>query len=73
MIVLCAKLTYLAIGVWGCVFLIGGGVFYTVGSVLYLLGKKSRRRYIHSVFHLFVVFGSADANKRRRAAKRRAI
>ena len=41
MIVLCAKLTYLAIGVWGCVFLIGGGVFYTVGSVLYLLGKKS--------------------------------
>ena len=26
MIVLCAKLTYLAIGVWGCVFLIGGGV-----------------------------------------------
>ena len=23
-----------------------------------LLGKKSRRRYIHSVFHLFVVFGS---------------
>ena len=58
MIVLCAKLTYLAIGVWGCVFLIGGGVFYTVGSVLYLLGKKSRRRYIHSVFHLFVVFGS---------------
>lgn len=47
MIVLCAKLTYLAIGVWGCVFLIGGGVFYTVGSVLYLLGKKSRQK-IHT-------------------------
>ncbi|MBO5929630.1 MAG: hypothetical protein J6Q42_06405 [Clostridia bacterium] len=29
---------------------------YTVGAVLYGLGKK--RRYIHSVFHLFVILGS---------------
>jgi len=38
------------------IWLLSGGVSYTIGSVLYLLGKK--RRYMHSVFHLFVVVGS---------------
>lgn len=33
-----------------------GGISYTVGAVLYGLGKK--HRYMHSVFHLFVVLGS---------------
>lgn len=56
MIVLCARMTYQAIGLGGCVFLLGGGILYTVGAVLYLIGKK--KRYIHSVFHLFVVAGS---------------
>ncbi|MCL2446821.1 MAG: hemolysin III family protein [Oscillospiraceae bacterium] len=37
-------------------FLLGGGVAYTIGSILYMLGK--RRRYMHSIFHLFVVAGS---------------
>lgn len=36
--------------------LLGGGVAYTVGAVLYGLGKKVR--YMHSVFHLFVLAGS---------------
>ncbi|GHU84426.1 hypothetical protein FACS1894196_5070 [Clostridia bacterium] len=37
--------------------LLGGGVAYTVGSVLYGLGGK--HRYMHSIFHLFVLLGSA--------------
>ena len=36
--------------------LVAGGVVYTIGAVLYLIGKK--RKYIHSVWHLFVLFGS---------------
>ncbi len=40
-------------GFW-CLLL--GGVLYTVGAVLYGLGK--RVPYMHSVFHLFVLMGS---------------
>jgi hemolysin III len=34
--------------------LVLGGVFYTVGAALYVIGKKMNKRYIHSVFHIFV-------------------
>lgn len=34
-----------------------GGISYTVGAVLYSIG--SRRPWFHSVFHFFVVIGSA--------------
>ena len=44
------------IGAGGVTFLVLGGVAYTVGAVLYALGR--RRRYMHSVFHIFVVIGS---------------
>lgn len=37
-------------------FILAGGISYTVGAVLYGFGKK--HRYIHSVFHLFVLLGS---------------
>jgi len=36
--------------------LVAGGASYTLGAVLYGLGVK--HRYMHSVFHLFVVAGS---------------
>ena len=36
--------------------LLGGGLLYTLGAVLYVLGKKFP--YVHSVFHLFVLAGS---------------
>lgn len=55
-IVIAAKATYITLGMGGISFLIAGGLCYTVGAILYGMGKK--RRYIHSVFHLFVVFGS---------------
>lgn len=50
------KATYSAIGMGGAVFLALGGILYTVGAVLYALGKK--HRYIHSLFHIFVDIAS---------------
>ncbi len=38
------------------VYLLVGGIFYTVGAVLYVVGKKIR--YIHSIWHIFVLVGS---------------
>lgn len=40
----------------GFLFLLAGGIAYTVGAVLFGLGKKIR--WMHSVFHIFVVLGS---------------
>lgn len=40
----------------GFLLLLAGGIFYTIGAVLYGLGKK--HRYVHSVFHIFVDIGS---------------
>lgn len=39
-------------------FLLIGGIAYTVGAALYGMSKKKTIRYMHSVFHLFVVAGS---------------
>ena len=36
--------------------LLAGGIAYTIGSILYALGKK--RKWMHSVFHIFVILGS---------------
>jgi len=55
-IVLAAKATYLTLGTGGVALLLAGGVLYTIGAILYGLGKK--HRYMHSVFHIFVVLGS---------------
>jgi len=40
----------------GLLFLLAGGVLYTVGAVLYGIGKK--KKYMHNVFHVFVLLGS---------------
>lgn len=40
----------------GFALLLAGGIAYTIGVVLYAVGKKVR--YIHSVFHVFVLIGS---------------
>ena len=40
----------------GFVLLLLGGVTYTIGAVLYGFGKK--RRYMHSLFHVFLLGGS---------------
>lgn len=38
------------------ILLLLGGIAYTIGAVLYGVGKKVK--YMHSVFHLFIVLGS---------------
>lgn len=49
-------LTYAVLGMGGAAFLALGGVLYTIGAVLYSLGAK--KRYIHSLFHIFVDLAS---------------
>lgn len=55
-IVLAPKALMTALPVPGLVLLFAGGIVYTIGAVLYGVGKK--HRYMHSVFHLFVLAGS---------------
>ncbi len=66
-----SMICYIAMG-WGVVFamkwliesvtlyqlwmLIFGGIAYTLGAVLYGMGKKFK--YVHSVWHIFVIIGS---------------
>lgn len=55
-IIFALRITIQALGLGGFLFILGGGIAYTIGAVLYGLGKK--QRYMHSIFHLFVVLGS---------------
>jgi len=41
---------------WGMVWLVAGGLFYTIGVVFYVLDKKFRHG--HGIFHVFVLAGS---------------
>lgn len=50
------KQVYQAIGAGGMTFLVFGGVAYTIGALLYHIGKT--KKYIHSVFHIFTVIAS---------------
>ena len=50
------KQTMAVMGPGGFGLLLWGGIAYTIGSVLYGLGKK--KKWMHGVFHLFVVLGS---------------
>ena len=47
---------YKALTFGGFMWLLGGGIMYTIGAVLFGLGSKMR--YIHSVFHIFVDIAS---------------
>ena len=40
----------------GFLFLLWGGIAYTLGSILYGIGSK--KHWFHSVFHIFVVLGT---------------
>lgn len=55
-VVLALKPTLQALSLSGMLWLLAGGISYTLGAILYGLGKK--HRYMHSIFHLFVVAGS---------------
>ena len=40
----------------GFVLLVAGGIVYTIGAIFYGFGRKVK--YMHSIFHLFIFFGS---------------
>lgn len=50
------KPLYKACGMGGLALLVGGGVIYSLGAILYALGSK--KKYFHSIFHFFVLAGS---------------
>ncbi len=50
------KVTIQAMTGVGFALLLSGGIAYTVGAIIYGLGKKIR--YMHSAFHVFVLIGS---------------
>lgn len=55
-IIFTAKIVYGIIGSTGFYLLLAGGIAYSIGAVMYCFTRKLR--YIHSVFHIFVVIGS---------------
>lgn len=55
-IVIAAKITVEALSLPALLWILAGGIAYTIGAVLYGIGSK--RRYMHSVFHIFVLLGS---------------
>ena len=56
-IVIAIKPTIQAITINGFYWVLAGGLAYTIGAILYGLGKK--HRYMHSIFHVFVLAGTA--------------
>ena len=50
------KQTIAALTMPGFMLLLSGGIAYTIGPVLYGIGSK--KRWMHSVFHIFVDLGS---------------
>ena len=55
-IIFTANLFPKLLGVGGTVFLVAGGIIYSLGAILYALGKK--HKWMHSIFHLFILLGS---------------
>ena len=51
-----ASLLPVLLSTGGLVLLVAGGVAYTIGAILYGVGKK--QKWMHSVFHLFILLGS---------------
>lgn len=43
-------------GKMGVLFLVLGGVMYTLGSIIYGIGSK--KKYFHSIFHIFCLLGT---------------
>ncbi len=46
------------LGKTGFILLVLGGISYTIGAIVYVIGKKKKKKYSHSIFHLFIVFGT---------------
>ena len=55
-IIFTANLLPKLLGIPGLVLLVAGGIAYSIGAIFYGFWKK--KKYIHSVFHLFILLGS---------------
>lgn len=55
-IIFSIRTAYIALGPALFWLLLAGGIFYTIGAVLFKIG--AHRRYFHSIFHIFVLLGS---------------
>ena len=53
-ILVCVVPTFKVLGFWGSAFILIGGIVYCIGVAFYAINK----RYLHSIFHIFVVLGS---------------
>jgi len=56
MIIFTIKDVITNLGFMGTLYLLIGGILYTVGAIIYKLGKKIK--YMHSLWHLFVLGAS---------------
>lgn len=55
-IIIKANLLPNLLGISGFIMLLTGGIIYTIGAILYGIGKKYK--YMHSIFHLCVFLGN---------------
>jgi len=55
-IIFTAKLLPELLGLSGVVLLASGGIAYTIGAIIYGVGKK--KKWMHSIFHMFILLGS---------------
>ncbi len=55
-IIFMLKELILNLNLLGLIFLFGGGIFYSIGAVLYKIGAT--KKYMHSIFHFFCLAGS---------------
>ena len=55
-IIFTANLLPKLLGIQGLILLVTGGIAYSIGAVLYGIGKK--KKYMHSIFQLFILLGS---------------
>lgn len=53
-ILVCIRETFVMLGLMGSILLLGGGIFYMIGVLFFVIHKK----FFHSIFHIFVVLGS---------------
>lgn len=54
-IIISLKPAILAMTLPGFMWILAGGIAYTIGAILYQIGKK--KPYRHAVFHIFVLLG----------------
>ena len=56
-VVMAIKPVIASVAKGGLILLLAGGIAYSLGAVFYATGAK--KKYIHSVWHIFVIIGSA--------------